>query len=72
MAVSVKALSKDLVLTFEKVNDEGKSVTETRRIKNVKVGATTDDIHGLGGLIAGLCEQTCLSIGVQDVSELTA
>ena len=72
MAVSVKALSKDLVLTFERVNDLGKNVTEARRIKNLKVGATSDDIHGLGELIAGLSEQTCSSIGMQDASELTA
>ncbi len=72
MAVSVKALSRDLVLTFEKVNNLGKNVTEARRIKNVKVSALSEDIHALGELIVGLSDQTCSSIGMQDVSELTA
>ena len=72
MAVSVKTLSRDLVLTFEKVNNLGKNVTEARRIKNVKVSALSEDIHTLGELIVGLSDQTCSSIGMQDVSELTA
>ena len=72
MAVSVKPLSKDLVLTFVRVNDLGKTVNEARRVKNFKVEASAEDIHELGEMIAALSEQTCSTIGMQDVSELTA
>ena len=72
MAVSVKALSKDLVLTFLKVNDLGKTVNEVRRVKNFKVEALPDDLHEVAEMIVAMSEQTCDTIGMQDVSELTA
>ncbi len=72
MAVSVKALSKDLVLTFARVNDLGKTVNEVRRVKNFKVEALPDDLHEVAEMIVALSEQTCEVIGMQDVSEITA
>ena len=72
MAVSVKALSKDLVLTFARVNDLGKTVNEVRRVKNFKVEALPDDLHEVAEMIVALSEQTCEVIGMQNVSEITA
>ncbi len=72
MAVSVKALSKDLVLTFLRVNDLGKTVNEVRRVKNFKVEALPDDLHQVAEMIVALSEQTCDVIGMQDISEITA
>lgn len=72
MAVSVKVVSKDLILTFVKVNDLGKTVNETRRVRNFKVGAQPEDLHEVALMIAGLSEQTCDMVAMQDVSELSA
>ncbi|MFH5837037.1 DUF1659 domain-containing protein [Proteiniclasticum sp. C24MP] len=72
MAVTVTNLSKDLILTFERFNDQGKSVGETRRVRNFKVGALPEDLHEVALMIAALSEQNCEGISMQDVSEITA
>ncbi len=72
MAVSVKQLSKDLILTFERFNDQGKSVGEARRVRNIKVEALPEDLHEVALMIVGLSEQTCKGISMQDVSEINA
>ncbi len=71
MAVSVKNLSKNLILTFERFNDQGKSVGEARRVRNIKVGALPEDLHEVALMIAALSEQSCEGITMEDVSEIT-
>lgn len=72
MAVSVKQLSKDLILTFERFNDQGKSVGEARRVRNIKVAALPEDLHEVALMIVGLSEQNCEGISMQEVSEINA
>ncbi|NCC79165.1 MAG: DUF1659 domain-containing protein [Clostridia bacterium] len=72
MTVTVTNLSKDLILTFERFNDQGKSVGETRRVRNFKTTALPEDLHEVALMIAALSEQNCEGISMQDVSEITA
>ncbi|MBO1265950.1 DUF1659 domain-containing protein [Proteiniclasticum sp. SCR006] len=72
MAVTVTNLSKDLILTFERFNDQGEPVGETRRVRNFKTTALPEDLHEVALMIAALSEQNCEGISMQDVSEITA
>lgn len=72
MTVTVTNLSKDLILTFERFNDQGESVGETRRVRNFKTTALPEDLHEVALMIAALSEQNCEGVSMQDVSEITA
>lgn len=72
MAVTVKQLSKDLILTFERINEQGKPVSEARRVRNFKVDALPADLHEVAMKIVALSEQSCEDIGMQDVSTISA
>lgn len=72
MAVTVKQLSKDLILTFVRMNDEGKPVGESRRVRNFKVSVLPEDLHEVATKIVALSEQSCEDIGMQDVSTISA
>ncbi|WP_312653097.1 DUF1659 domain-containing protein [Proteiniclasticum sp.] len=72
MAVTVKQLSKDLILTFERINEQGKPVSEARRVRNLKVDALPEDLHEVAMKIVALSEQSCEDIGIQDVSTISA
>ncbi len=54
MTVSQELQSKEPILTFTRLNDQGKNVGELRRVKNFKVTALAEDIHEVAMLIADL------------------
>ncbi len=70
MTVSQELKSKELILTFTRLNDQGKNVGELRRIKNFKVTALPEDIHEVAMLVADLSEQTFEGVSVQDISRI--
>ncbi len=70
MTVSQELQSKELILTFTRLNDQGKNVGELRRIKNFKVSALAEDIHEVAMLIADLSEQTFEGVSVQETSKI--
>lgn len=70
MTVSQELQSKELILNFTRLNDQGKNVGELRRIKNFKVTALAEDIHEVAMLIADLSEQTFEGVSVQETSKI--
>lgn len=70
MTVSQELKSKELIITFTRLNDQGKNVGELRRIKNFKVTALPEDIHEVAMLVADLSEQTFEGVSVQDISRI--
>lgn len=70
MTVSQELKSKELIITFTRLNDQGKNMGELRRIKNFKVTALPEDIHEVAMLVADLSEQTFEGVSVQDISRI--
>lgn len=68
MNITVNKHQKELLMKFERFNDQGKNVGEVRRIKNFKVLATPEDLYEVSTLIAALSEQPVDLVSIEDVS----
>ncbi|NLC65847.1 MAG: DUF1659 domain-containing protein [Clostridium sp.] len=68
MEIKTRKESKNLLLTFIREIKNDKMYFETRKIANLKVDATDDDVYAVASKIVELCEQESAGIKVQDLS----
>lgn len=68
MEITTTKESRNLLLTFVKEIKDDKTYYETRKISNLKVDATNEDLYAIATKIFELCEQDNYAIKTQEVS----